>query len=106
MTRFSSGAQPSCTVSPLHAERVRCENAVRISRQPCLPQPVVLGLVFVVAQPNRIQVVLALRALQHAALLRAEQAIRTDLVLVSLLVPGYGFALDTHRLRVVEAVKG
>jgi len=90
-------------MSTFHAECVRCEDAVRISRLPCLTQPLVLGAVFVIVAPTRVQIETDVRTPQHTAVLLAEFAMGANLLGVIDLAPLFGGFLSA---RAVEAVEG
>jgi hypothetical protein len=89
-------------VSFFHVERVRCEDTVRISHPPCLTQPLILGPVFVIVAPTRIQVEAAVRTPQHTAVLLAEFAIGTNPFVVIDLLPIFD---SVFSVRLVEAVE-
>src|SRR5271156_6542753 len=90
-------------MSTFHAECVRCEDTVRISRLSCLTKPLVLGLVFVIVSPTLIQIKFAVRTPQHTTILLAEFAIGTNPLGVIDLMPLFG---DFLSARTVEAVEG
>src|ERR1700722_18549905 len=69
----------------------------------CLTQPLVLGPIFVIVAPTRVQIVIAVRTPQHTAVLLAEFAMGANPLGVIDVVPLFGGFLGA---RTVEAVEG
>jgi hypothetical protein len=88
--------------SPLHTERIRRKQPLRISPRPNLLQMLILRLVFVVSEPHLVQVPITVRAPQHPLVLLAEAAVRSNKQLVVLCLPGVG---GFFVLGLVEAVE-